>query len=55
MLKFSYMTTRNSPQFKEIKTIIEVIDAVKQTYKFIHPMNKNPTKNGNFVEVLDEK
>ena len=35
--------------------MIELIEAVKDTYSFIHPMNENPAGTPNFVEVDSEK
>ena len=43
------------PSLHEIKGMIELIQTIKDNYKFIHPMNKNPTQIRNFVSVEVEK
>ena len=35
--------------------MIDLVEAVKQTYKFVHPMDKNTSGINNFSDILSEK
>ena len=52
---FNNADLKKFPSYHEMKGIVELIDAIREKYKFIHPMNLNPIKMGNFVNIQDEK